>query len=548
MKKAYLYSRVSSDKQTKETSTGLQRQMEIAKSFLKSHSGYVLEETFIDAGISAYHGTNLAEDSGLSSFITACKAGTIEKGSLLIIEAPDRLSRLGIRDGIQLFDLLFDLEIDIGLVKYNTIMRHDDTNNLGNSLQLSSALYLGHLESLQKSQRIKESFEVLLENGMHPSGNYPKWLVLSEDRKSFSVHPIHGWTLKKIFELKLSGWGSMRIAAYLNKHLEQYPPITGKPKHTKSIIEKYLKSKAVFGTWERLETVYLEGKRKKGEAKELVENYFPSVISYNDWLRANNPLRKQQGKVSKEIQNIFRGLTFCGVCGKTRTYAKGKRGKAKLLCKGQTYENNGCCQARLNYQPIESAILKWLEGFDLNSLGTTKVIDTKEGEAKLIKLKEYALELENQLGDISNSKVLNKLVKQLEKTENEIAEINFEINQAVLKANDVAKPSLDLDNQEKRQAFNNALSKVIKHIAIMGDKESTLIVIQLVNDSVTSFYADGTEASQDIRYGEIDKSYQEMINSQSKNKDIKKLTEFLFEHYDYDKNILTKPLGEKEVA
>ena len=47
-----------------------------------------------DEGVSAYRGRNIEEDKGLGGFLFACRAGLIERGSYLLVESLDRVSRM----------------------------------------------------------------------------------------------------------------------------------------------------------------------------------------------------------------------------------------------------------------------------------------------------------------------------------------------------------------------------------------------------------------------------------------------------------------------
>lgn len=472
-KKAYLYSRVSSEKQAGENSTGLDRQLELAINFLKNYPEYTLEDSYVDAGVSSYHGSNLVAEAGLSKFIANCEDGYIEEGSLLIIEAPDRLSRLGIRKGQELFSKLLDYKINIGLVKYNTLIKHDDNNDIANSLIVSIGLYLGHLESEQKSMRIKQAFKITKSKGLHASGNYPLWLSLSDDRKTFNVISAHKKTLEKIFKLRIEGWGSLRIASYLNENIEQFPTITGKVRHTKSIVEKYLRSKAVYGTWERQSTIYVDGKRKKGEVVESIENYFPVVIPYENWVLANNKQRKVQGKVNKDFVNLFRGLLFCTRCGSTVSVVNPNRGRTKFLCKGRVYLKNGCDRKNHYYDDLEESVLKWLSSFDFSALqtntGLTDKVDFRRKEAELIEEKKKYENYLEAIAKASNHEVISALTKKLEDSQTLIDIQKSEIDKAYLDSNvsfgNINKIPL-LNTVEQRQSFHNYISKFIKYIGV----------------------------------------------------------------------------------
>ena len=87
--KAYLYSRYSSPSQAKGDT--LRRQLESAQEFAASH-GVELDTQTKDKGVSGYTGANRVKGA-LGSFIARVAAGEIERGSFLVLDSMDRLTR-----------------------------------------------------------------------------------------------------------------------------------------------------------------------------------------------------------------------------------------------------------------------------------------------------------------------------------------------------------------------------------------------------------------------------------------------------------------------
>src|ERR1039457_7172226 len=92
-KPAYSYQRFSSIKQKKGDSTT--RQTGAAELFAKQFN-LELRQTFSDDGVSGFKGKNFSNESALSAFLKLVDSGEIEKGSCLIVENMDRLSRQSI--------------------------------------------------------------------------------------------------------------------------------------------------------------------------------------------------------------------------------------------------------------------------------------------------------------------------------------------------------------------------------------------------------------------------------------------------------------------
>src|SRR5262245_45267409 len=102
--RAYSYVRFSTPQQAAGAS--LQRQTEKAAKFASEH-GLVLdtELKMTDAGVSAYRGKN-ARTGALGDFLEAVDKGYVPRGSYLLIENMDRLSRDDILEAQTLFQQL----------------------------------------------------------------------------------------------------------------------------------------------------------------------------------------------------------------------------------------------------------------------------------------------------------------------------------------------------------------------------------------------------------------------------------------------------------
>ena len=100
MTRVISYTRFSSRKQAKGLSYA--RQIEAAKEWC-TQNGHTLDEEdkFEDLGISAYSGANAATGA-LSRLQEMLSNGQIERGTILIVEALDRITRLSLPKAITL--------------------------------------------------------------------------------------------------------------------------------------------------------------------------------------------------------------------------------------------------------------------------------------------------------------------------------------------------------------------------------------------------------------------------------------------------------------
>src|SRR5262249_2343415 len=96
--KAFSYIRFSTPEQSKGRS--LERQMEAAKAYAIGKN-LELDETltFQDLGVSAFRGRNIQEGA-LGTFLQAVREGRVQKGSHLLVESLDRITRQAAYDAV----------------------------------------------------------------------------------------------------------------------------------------------------------------------------------------------------------------------------------------------------------------------------------------------------------------------------------------------------------------------------------------------------------------------------------------------------------------
>ena len=113
-KTAYSYIRFSSPAQALGRSQA--RQMEDCLRYCAEHGLHLAEGDdyrFLDAGVSGWKGDHLGEKGQLRRFISLVEDGTIKPGSVLIVEALDRLGREQVRKALGVFLQLIGLGIEI---------------------------------------------------------------------------------------------------------------------------------------------------------------------------------------------------------------------------------------------------------------------------------------------------------------------------------------------------------------------------------------------------------------------------------------------------
>lgn len=410
-KKAYSYIRFSTPEQAKGDSK--RRQMERSAEYAKE-KGWDLDESIDlkDLGVSAFRGKNRATGA-LAKFLDLITEGRIEKGSVLIVESLDRLSRENVLTAQKTF--LGILEEGIAIVTLIDKRHYTLESVSKNSMELIASILVferANEESRTKSDRKKKSWEKIRENKeIKFTRRCPAWLELSDDRKKFIQLKDRCELIKRIFEMSAEGMGKALIASTLNH--EMVPSWRdgkrGGNGWYPSYISKILSSRSVIGEFQPHEMV--EGKRKPiGEA---LPNYFPSIISNALYQSAQQSIESRKGKggrKSKLVNNLFSHIAVCGYCGASLTFVTKGQGSTYLVCSAAR-RRWGCRYISWRYEEFEASFLDLVSELDFSKLASPPQHHTN-------KLNETRNELSFQLNEnIKKQKQLaEKLVEETEPT------------------------------------------------------------------------------------------------------------------------------------
>src|SRR5262249_35200722 len=153
MAKAYSYLRFSTPEQLKGDS--FRRQTEAARAYAEQHCLILDEElTFRHLGVSAFRGRNAAQGR-LRDFRRAVEDGVIERGSYLLVESFDRISRM---DPWEALPILQDIvNAGIVVVTLGDGRRWDRKGFRDNPVKIIESLLVmmrAHEESLTKARRL----------------------------------------------------------------------------------------------------------------------------------------------------------------------------------------------------------------------------------------------------------------------------------------------------------------------------------------------------------------------------------------------------------
>jgi DNA invertase Pin-like site-specific DNA recombinase len=199
------------------------RQLAETRSFCERH-GLNLDEsrTVLDPGVSGFRGKNRRKGH-LAKFLEEVKAGRIPRGTTLVIETLDRLSRDELEQADELIRGLIKSGIRIGNVRRDKILDKSSLRKITDVIEFNLELRLAGEESAKKSARNSADWctkRTKMAAGVAVTKVCPFWLDVVGERKSldrrFVVRPDMVEVIKRIFDEALNGKGSPRIAKTLN--------------------------------------------------------------------------------------------------------------------------------------------------------------------------------------------------------------------------------------------------------------------------------------------------------------------------------------------
>lgn len=313
---AFSYTRFSSPEQAKGDS--VRRQAELRDKWL-AKSGAVLDTslTLRDEGKSAFRGGHRSNPDrhALAAFLDLVKAGQVPRGSYLIVESLDRLTREHIRPALTLLLNLIDAGVRVvQLLPVETT--YDESVEPMTLMMGIMELSRGHSESKVKSERVgaawREKKKRAAADGEVLTRAVPSWLRVEGGK--FVVDPVAAKAVRLIYRMATEGIGLGGITKKLNA--DRVPPIGRADYWARSYIAKILASRAVFGECQPHKGHVGPDRKTDGPP---IPDYFPIIVTEKDWYAARAAIAGRRGKggrAGKSI-NVFAGLLHDATDGGT---------------------------------------------------------------------------------------------------------------------------------------------------------------------------------------------------------------------------------------
>jgi DNA invertase Pin-like site-specific DNA recombinase len=359
--KAYSYLRFSTPEQAQGDS--YRRQSEMAVRYAAENGLDLDDRSFSDLGVSAFRGKN-AEVGALRAFLDAVEDEIIPRGSFLLVESLDRISRAPPRKALRLLEEICEAGITVVTLmdgrRYDVQSLDQDFTALMVALLIAAK---GHEESAKKAIRGREVWaEKRRQAGEMPlTARGPSWLRLDRTKTppKWRLIPDRVRVVRRVYRMAARGIGQHSIAHTLNQ--EGVPTFgRGKLWH-RSFVKKLLESEAVVGVYTPHTQSHDAMGRRVRTPGEPVPNYYPRIIDddlFNDVQAMRLGGRRQPSpKGTRRPMHMLAGIARCGLCGEamTRVYKGAKGGKPKLVCT-KAKVGAGCSYQAVNVEDVERAI------------------------------------------------------------------------------------------------------------------------------------------------------------------------------------------------
>jgi DNA invertase Pin-like site-specific DNA recombinase len=357
MTTAYSYIRFSSLKQQEGDS--LKRQRDLIAEWADNNTKIeVKKSSYQDLGVSGYKGKHLTTEEGLGAFRDAVIQGKVESGSILLVEAIDRLGRQETTEQAELILSLLNKGIIIHTLEDDCTYSKEIVQTDASKIYiLIGKIQASHDYSDRLARRLKSSRKTTREavidrfsvqvnhsdiSSIWITKNCPSWITWvgtgdfngQREIGNFILNNERASIVKNIFELYIAGSGTPAIANKLNK--DNITSFNGKGWHG-SYINKILFNRQAIGE------LTLNQRDKNKET--IVVGYYPSAVHRELYIKA-----KQRKDVEyKEFRttdkskpfDIYSGIITCGMCGgRAKSYNKGKGYFVYQCCDSK----RGCCE------------------------------------------------------------------------------------------------------------------------------------------------------------------------------------------------------------
>lgn len=509
---AYSYVRFSTAKQ--ELGDSLRRQVEMAEEYCRKHGLQLAEKSYRDLGVSAFKKKNI-ESGALAAFIDAVKTGKVPKGSYLVIEQFDRMSRAEVDVALRLLLDLVHSGIKVITLVDEKVWDREAVKDVGNLILAIVFMSRANNESAMKADRISKAWRQkklaaakLASDGTRNivTREVPRWLTVSEDGKRFELLEDRVESVRKVFQARIDGHGISSITSRANR--ERWP-VPGKPPvrlpaeddetfqlradkemtwHT-SLVGRILRNRAVLGEYQPYQH---DDEGNRIPVDEPIPGYYPAVIDETTFLRAQAKAQRDgrfPGRRDASLKNWLQGLLRC-TCGhsfvRKNKDSKAQPDYARYYCTARNRSirrADGTLCPGANAKELETAVL---------AVVSTVAPGYFQGTARMEELKAKAdvLEVDVAAAKTTRDRFVDAiaatktpvaaLVKRLTEAEAEVDRLERELNQTRAQIADltgnpedifenIVKAVKNIADLDARAQLREELSRIVEKVVVHQD-------------------------------------------------------------------------------
>jgi DNA invertase Pin-like site-specific DNA recombinase len=311
---AYSYLRFSSPEQAKGDSVRHQTALRDAWLEKNPHVRLDTDLKMTDSGVSAFTGGHRQNPDrhALAAFLEAVRPKKVPRGSHLLVESLDRLSREHIQPALILFLEL--LQAGVRVVQLAPVEQvFTDKSESMTIMMAVMELSRGHSESAVKQFRMRESWakkrRAAAASGAVITSSCPAWIRVEGKGGAarYALVAVGAEIVRGIFRMAIDGMGVRLILKELLA--ENVPPIGRKPWNV-SYIKVLLRNRAAFGEF-TARTGRGSAKNRKAVGPPIV-GYYPAAISEEDFYATQAAVaarRVKGGRPAKERVTCSRGCS-----------------------------------------------------------------------------------------------------------------------------------------------------------------------------------------------------------------------------------------------
>ena len=431
------------------------------------------ELRFEDLGVSGFSGAN-SRKGALGALRRMVEEGAIAEGTILLIEALDRLTRLPLTEAYEVLLGLLNCGLVIVTLTDGKVWDKSKMNRIDDFMMSIVTLYRGHNESEQKSKRLRETFRAHREReSAQAFGSAPGWLSRTDKFSSWVIDEEKAEIVRRVFELSATGLGSKAIAQIANQNSWVVPTRLNRTEgrwHAQ-MPGQILRNRAVLGEHEhRIRTHEANEKHWAGQGTGIViPGYYPRIVSDELWYqsRASIETRSVAKRRDSHGYNVWSGLLFCGYCGAPMQRKNEKKGqsKAQINCSDRLAGITAC--PTFSGAATDATLLHQIYLHSADALGSGKSQDNLQKLTVLeIKQKEKSAESQRIVEAIAETGGLGVLTKKLMSIDDELNKLNAEVEalkqELALSDNDIAFESEFLNHAMKHLYTPDDESRIVR--------------------------------------------------------------------------------------